>query len=605
MEKFIYSIKEIEDKAKITFSERQLKKDWLGKHIELISSKTVLQDLKLGEESYLEAESLDDVYEKFRLYQQSLVHYFLAYFRSHGKDRKTETELINAKEEYHSHLFNYFLNISDDFNYFKKDFNFILNLESVLKEGEELKSVKDALEQFEYNKQAYELYKNIIDVKEERIDFVRTMLIEYKNKKTKVADEISRELQVLFIKKIKELEQISNNHTVLVKVNRTRLLNLLKFVRYFNTKSYSHYKNIISKFYSYRSISYYIENEFSFEDYEGLEKNYDLYIKNTKVEGNNTVLNDAQSYLISILKEYNKNYFKHNLQKFLFDNEIQEFDINRLFFVEKFYKVIDTLDFDILKELNHLKSLERALDKNVKIEELLNLLDRSYLSICDILSESLVNIYENNFAKIEEIRNFKLLIVDKMKKQEFLIIFKDIVNIGRSLSNDIVISSLHVSNEHLSFDLTKDTIINKRKEQKLNISFYNNKKESFDTLDIYHDKVKEINIANLFTYFLEETYDKLILLNPIEEKTNIKYLNKDELIEFNKRKYLLLREKSNIIIDMNEGLIVKEENTNTINLEFNKMIQINKFNKRARTLKFGMNYFDSRYEYILERIDIE
>lgn len=203
MEKFIYSIKEIEDKAKITFSERQLKKDWLGKHIELISSKTVLQDLKLGEESYLEAESLDDVYEKFRLYQQSLVHYFLAYFRSHGKDRKTETELINAKEEYHSHLFNYFLNISDDFNYFKKDFNFILNLESVLKEGEELKSVKDALEQFEYNKQAYELYKNIIDLKEERIDFVRTMLIEYKNKKTKVADEISRELQVLFIKKNK------------------------------------------------------------------------------------------------------------------------------------------------------------------------------------------------------------------------------------------------------------------------------------------------------------------------------------------------------------------------------------------------------------------
>lgn len=599
MKRFIYSIKEIEDKAKLMYSERQLKKDWLAKHIEIISSKTVLKDLKLGSGYWEDAENTEDKYEKFRLYQQSLAHYFLAYFRGNGKDKRSEKELLHAKEEYHSHMFNYFLKIADDFDYYQKDCDFITEMAKILEEEEKLKSIQDALNTFYYNIEAFSLYKDIMSLKETRMDLVRNKLKEYQDSRTKVAKEISEKLEKSFMDKIQELDKIVGNSNILLKIDRKRLQNLLKFIAYFNTKSFLKYKNLISKFYNYRALRYYIENEFSYEDYEGLDRNYKLFEKIKDIKESNEVVEQCGKIFIKILEDYNKNYLEHNLEK-IFAHD-KDFDSANLLLPEKFIKKLESTDFDLVKEIEHFKVLEKALDENIKSEEIISILDRSYVHGADVIKEKFIENYERNLKKIEDIRNFKLTFADKKSGNNFVIICKDKINIGRHQENDIVIDNKYISRRHLAFDLNEDKIINGRGEN-ANITFYNNKKEIIDTLDIYHDKVRELNLGNLFTFLLEETYDKIIMLKPLKEKTNLPYLEKSETDNFLKTAYILLPDKNSIIIDTENKGILQEESMQSLTFNFSNVIQVKKKGRSFRTMKPGLNYFDNRFEYILEKL---
>jgi hypothetical protein len=597
MKRFIYSIKEIEDKAKLMYSERQLKKDWLAKHIEIISSKTVLKDLKLGSSYWEDAENTEDKYEKFRLYQQSLAHYFMAYFRSNGKDKKSEKELIHAKEEYHSHMFNYFLKIADDFDYYQKDCDFIKEMAKILEEEEKLKSIQDALNTFYYNIEAFSIYKDIMSLKETRMDLVRNKLKEYQDSRTKVAKEISERLEKSFIERIQELDKIVGNSSILLKIDRKRLQNLLKFIAYFNTKSFLKYKNLISKFYNYRALRYYIENEFSYEDYEGLERNYKLFEKIKDIKESNEVVEQCGKFFIKILEDYSKSYLEHNLEK-IFAHD-KNFDSANLLLPEKFLKKLESTDFDLVKEIEHFKALEKALDENIKSEEIISILDRSYLYGADIMKEKFIENYEKNLQKIEDIHHFKLTFIDKKSENNFIVIFKDKVSIGRHVENDIVINNKYISRKHLVFDLNEDKIINGSSE---NITFYNNKKEIIDILDIYHDKVREINLGNLFTFLLEETYDKSIMLKPLKEKTNLPYLENSERESFLKTAYILLPNKNSLIIDTEKKGILQEESAQSLTFNFSNVIQVKKKGRNFRTMKPGLNYFDNRFEYILEKI---
>lgn len=599
MKKFIYSIKEIEDKAKLTYSDRQLKKDWLAKHIEIISSKTVLKDLKLGGNYWLEAENTEDKYEKFRLFQQSLAHYFLAYFRSNGKDKKSEKELNRAKEEYHSHLFNYFLKISDDFDYYEKDCEFIKELASILEKEEKLTSIEEALNTFYYNIEAFSLYKKILDLKENRLEHCRFKLKEYQDSRTKVAFEISKKLQKVFVEKLQELDKIVNNSTLLLKADRKKLQNLLKFIKYFNTKSYIKYKNIISKFYSLRALRYFIENEFSYEDYEGLNRNYKLYEKTMEIKETNKITEEAKDILTRVLNDYNEGYMNHNLNM-IFSHH-KDFESSKLFIIEKFIKKLESSDFDLIKELDSFKALEKAIDENIKIEEILMLLDRSRLSSEEIIRNKFKERYSENLEKIEGLSKFKLSIIDKKMDKNYIILCKENIKIGRKNKNDIVIDNKYISREHLTFDLSQDKIINGGSEKK-NISYWNNKKEIIYTLDIYHDKIREINIGNLFTYFLEESYNKNIVLNPVKEKSNVAYLSDQELKNFIQKKYILMPEKNDFVLDTESSKIIPEENQKSLSLHFSNVIQVKKKGRSFRTIKPGLNYFDNRFEYILERL---
>jgi hypothetical protein len=149
------------------------------------------------------------------------------------------------------------------------------------------------------------------------------------------------------------------------------------------------------------------------------------------------------------------------------------------------------------------------------------------------------------------------------------------------------------------FDLNEDKIINGSSE---NITFYKNKKEIIDILDIYHDKVREINLGNLFTFLLEETYDKSIMLKPLKEKTNLPYLENSERESFLKTAYILLPNKNSLIIDTEKKGILQEESAQSLTFNFSNVIQVKKKGRNFRTMKPGLNYFDNRFEYILEKI---
>lgn len=592
MKKVIYSIKEIEKKALETYQDRQIKKDWLSKHMELISSKTVLKDLRLGETYLEEANAVKETYEKIRLYQQGLAHYFLAYFRSHGKDRKAERELENAKEEYCSHLFNYFLSVVDDFESFESDMDFIKELAEVLNKEEKLGNTKEPLEKFYYNLDAFNLYKSVINLELEDINHIRNRFKEFKEKENKVVKVITKNLEIQFNENIQYLEKTTGNSNLLIKVDRTKLQKSLKYVKYFNLKLYNKYKNIVANFYTLRAVRIYLENEFTYEDYEGLIRNYKLFEKLPKLEFENKLIEDNKKYLFMLIKDYNKAFVEHNFEKIF--HEDAEFQSDSLFLAEKFLRNLESADHEVLKELGHLSILEKEVDKAVKIEEILLLLKRSNLTFADFLNKKLETRYSNIRENIENIEKYKFIILDKRTNEKVTLLKKDRIDIGRTEENDIVILNKYISRKHMSIDLINNELVNGAKENKANMTYYNNKAEVFDRLNISIDRIKEINLGNLFTYDIKETEEENILMAPLAEKTNKKYLSEGEMSEFEKKSYLLVKNQGLIPIEMNneDELVVIDD----------KGLQVKRGNKMARTIKFGLNYFDNRYEYILERI---
>ncbi len=595
MKNLIYSIEEIEEKSRMIYNDRQIKKDWLAKHIEIISSKTVLKDLKLGENYYYDAHDTKERYEKFRLYQQAIGHFYLAYFRSNGKDRKAERELAKTKEEYHTHLFTFFLEGVDDFDYYKEELEFLEELKRVIELGEKLPSVVEVLQKFQENRDAYILFENIMSLKEEKIDFVREKIKNYKNNKNEVIKTITKEIQKRYEKEMRYLEDISNDRILFIKANRIKIQEALKFIRYFNSKNYIYLKSIITKFFSYRSINLFIENECTYEDYDGLMRNYSIFERIENTKESNRAVEEMRGLTLKSLRDYNKIFFNQNFQK-LFIKDI-DFYPNYIFLVEKFIRKIESLDLDILKELEHLKNLEKEIDKNIKIEEINNMLLKSNLTFSKELENTLKIKYKENEESYKDIGHFLLSIIDKKMDKIYKIFYKDKISIGRSEENDYVINNKFISKKHIYIDLKTNEIINIEKD-KIPVTFVNNKNKKIKKVNIIEDKIREINLANLFTYQMAETIENTIVFNPLEEKTNKKYLEEFELNAFLKEKLIFLNRENEIFIDTEKFRVEKEGD---IKISIDKVVKIIR-NKNSRTIKFGLNYFDNRFEYLLERI---
>ncbi len=595
MKSLIYSIGEIEEKSRMIYNERQIKKDWLAKHMEILSSKTVLKDLKLGESYYYDAQDTEDKYEKFRLYQQAIGHFYLAYFRSSGKDRKAERDLEKAKEEYHTHLFTYFLKGVDDFNYYKEDLKFLEELKRVIEMGEKLPGVLEVLEKFKENRDAYILFDNIMNLKEEKIDLVREEIKKYKNSKNEVIKTITKEIQKRYEKEMLYLESISSDRVSFIKANRIKIQEGLKFIRYFNSKNYIYLKNLITKFFSYRSITLFIENEYSYEDYEGLIRNYSIFERVENIKESNRAIEEMRGILLRALRDYNKIYVSHNFQK-LFLKDI-DFYPNYIYLVEKFIRKIESMDLDILKELDYLKNLDKEIDKNIKIEEIMTMLSRSNLTFAEELNGKLGEMHKKNEEGYDDVSDFSLKIIDKKMDKLYTILYKNRISIGRSDENDFVLKNKYISNNHILINLEKNEIIN-LKNEKGPITYVNNKNEIIEKVNIHQDRIREINLGNLFTYQISETIENTIVFDPLEEKTNKKYLKDFELSSFLKEKVIFLNKKNDIFIDTERFRVDKEGD---LEVSIGKIIKIGR-NKNSRSIKFGLNYFDNRFEYVLERI---
>lgn len=603
MSKIIYSIFEIEKKASLINADRELKKDWLSKSMELVSSKTVLKDIKLGEQEIKKSENSSEELEKLIFLQEAIGYFCMGNLRANGKDRKASKSLEESIETYMSLLLKYFLELYKNLAMYELNYDILEEIAYALRERNNRIDVREILNEYDRNKIIFDFYKEIVELREESTENLRKKYKEYieennsdfaKNVKAKLAEE--------FRNKKDFFSSLINDETLLNKANRIEIQKNLKFIRYFNTSLYLKFKNIVYKYFSYKSIKQYFENEYTYIDYEGLERIFKVYSKTLEITESNQLITEEEIKLKKLILKYSDAYTFYNFNLF-FDFSQKEFSLEKLIIVEKFIRNIDNNDKNIINHLNLLRNLENLVEVQNKIELIIRQVEVCDLSFKNELLKRLYYLHHKNKQNLTVGNKYKLIIRDLEKNINYHFIKKEEVELGRSRSNEIRLNNKYVSRKHLKFGMNDGNIINYEKASVKNVSYINNNsKETISIKNLFFDDVREINIGNLFT-FKVDTKENYVLLEPYIIKSNRALLTEEEVEEFGSNRYILLKDVNKIYLDVQKEKVYMKEakiNKKDIKIELNKWPIIKIGNDIETTMQIGKNLLNDNFKVDFE-----
>ena len=592
MSKTIYSIFEIEKKASLINADRELKKDWLSKSMELVSSKTVLKDIKLGEQELKKVEKASEEFEKLIFIQEAIGYFYMGNIRANGKDRKAFKSLEENIEVYHSLLFRYFLDIYQNIEMYQLNYEILEEIAFALREGNNRLDVREVLNQYEKNKVIYDFYLEIIELKEDSIEKVRKKYKEYiAESSLEFAIVVKERLASEFKIKREYLNNLINNEENLKKAEKIEMQKSLKFISYFNTSLYLKFKNIIYKYFSLLSTRQYFENEYTYIDYQGIDRIFKTFSSFSKNSEKNQLIMEEEIKQKKTLLKYSDAYIFYNLNLF-FDFSSREFFIENLFKVERFIRAIENEDRLIMSHLVILREIENIIEIQRKIEEIIKLLELSQLTFKNELLKRLYYIHFKNKKKLDLGNEFKLIIKDIENNKNYYFIKKEEVYLGRNSSNEIRINSKYVSRRHLKIHLNNGTLLNYEKDGKSNISYINNNsKENIREKNFYFDDIKEINIGNVFTFKVEPK-ENYIELYSFLDKSNKAFLETKEIEDFSSNHYILIKNLNKCYLDIQKSCIYTKEkrvNKNDIKIDFVNWPSLKIANDMESTLQLGEN----------------
>lgn len=603
MSKIIYSIFEIEKKASLINADRELKKDWLSKSMELVSSKTVLKDIKLGEQEIKKSENSSEELEKLIFLQEAIGYFCMGNLRANGKDRKASKSLEESIETYMSLLLKYFLELYKNLAMYELNYDILEEIAYALRERNNRIDVREILNEYDKNKIIFDFYKKVIELKEDSIESLRKKYKEYieennsdfaKNVKAKLAEEF-RNKKDFFVNLI-------SDEILLNKANRIEIQKNLKFIKYFNTSLYLKFKNIVYKYFSYKSIKQYFENEYTYIDYEGLERIFKIYSKTLEITESNQLITEEEIKLKKLILKYSDAYTFYNFNLF-FDFSQKEFSVEKLIIVEKFIRNIDSNDKNIINKLSLLRNLENLVEIQNKIELIIRQVEVCDLSFKNELLKRLYYLHHKNKQNLTVGNKYKLIIRDLEKNINYHFIKKEEVELGRSRSNEIRLNNKYVSRKHLKFGMNDGNIINYEKASVKNVSYINNNsKETISIKNLYFDDVREINIGNLFT-FKVDTKENYVLLEPYIIKSNRALLTEEEVEDFGSNRYILLKDVNKIYLDVQKEKVYMKEvkiNKKDIKIELNKWPIIKIGNDIETTMQIGKNLLNDNLKVDFE-----
>ena len=603
MSKIIYSIFEIEKKASLINADRELKKDWLSKSMELVSSKTVLKDIKLGEQEIKKAEKSSEELEKLIFFQEAIGYFCMGNLRANGKDRKAAKSLEESIETYMSLLLKYFLELYKNLAMYELNYDILEEIAYALRERNNRVDVREILSEYEKNKVIYDFYREIIELREDSTENLRKKYKEYiEENNSDFAKNVKVKLSEEFRNKKDFFSKLVNDEILLKKANRIEIQKNLKFIKYFNTSLYLKFKNIVYKYFSYKSIKQYFENEYTYIDYEGLERTFKVYSKTLEITESNQLITEEEIKLKKVILKYSDAYTFYNFNLF-FDFSQKEFSVEKLIIVEKFIRNIVNYDKNIISNLSLLRNLENLLEVQKKIEQIIRQVEICDLSFKNELLKRLYYLHHKNKDNLSVGDNYKLIIRDLEKNINYHFIKKEEIELGRSRSNEIRLNNKYVSRKHLKFVMNDGNIVNYEKAKMRNISYINNNsKETIGTKNLFFDDVREINIGNIFT-FRVDTKENYTLLDPFLIKSNRALLTDEEIEGFVANKYILMKDVNKIYLDVQkENIYIKEAKINKkdIKLELNKWPIVKIGNDIETTIQIGENILNENFKIYLE-----
>jgi len=605
MAKIIYSIFEIEKKSNLVNTERELKKDWLSKSMELVSSKTVLKDIKQGDAELKKVEENSEEFEKLLFLQEALSYFYMGNFRANGKDRRAAKGLEETIEKYHVHLLNYFLNIYKEIPMYELNYDILEEIAFALREGNNRIDVKELLLEYEKNKIAFDFYKNLMNLKEDSIDSIRKT---YKdliaNEKSEFILNIKNRFNDEFKKRNEYLEKISESEDSLREADRVEIQNSLKFVKYFNSNLYLKHRNIIFKYFNLYSTRQYFENEYTYIDYSGIDRIYKVFSNTQNIEEKNQLIVEEEIKIKKVLLKYSDAYIFYNFNVF-FDFNRDDYSIENLLLVEKFIRNIDNSDRIIISHLTLLRELKNPIEKQKKLEQIIKLVEISEVSFKNELLKRLLYIHHKTKAELQIGESFRLIFKDLETNISYHFIKKDEIELGRSRSNEIRLNNRYVSRKHLKINNKNETLVNYENDGRKNYTLINNNgKEFIGTKKFVYDDINEFNIGNLYT-FKVKTEESFISLSPFLEKSNRAYLNDFEKEEFDLNRYIIIKKLDKFYLNLQkQEIYVKDKkiNKNDIKIEVNNWVTIKIGNDLENTLQLGENILDENYRIFFEKL---
>lgn len=605
MGKIIYSIFEIEKKANLANTERELKKDWLSKSMELLSSKTVLKDIKQGDAELKKVEENSEEFEKLLHLQEALSYFYMGNFRASGKDRRAEKGLEETIEKYHVHLLNYFLDIYKEIPMYEINYDILEEISFALREGNNRIDVKELLEEYEKNKIAFDFYKSLMSLQEDSIELVRK---KYKDliakEKSEFIVNLRNRFNEEFKRKIEYLEKISEEENSLRDADRVEIQNSLKFTKYFNTNLYLKHRNTIFKYFNMNNVRKYLENEYTYIDYQGLERIFKIFINAKKIEEKNQLIVEEEIKLKKILLKYSDGYIFYNFNLF-FDFTRDDYSIENLLLVEKFIRNINNSDRIIISHMTLLEELKNPIEKQKKLEQIIKLVEISELSFKNELLKRLLYIHHKTKLELQIGESFRLIFTDLETNTSYHFIKKEEIELGRGRSNEIQLNNKHISRKHLKINSRNETIINYENEGKFNYTYVNNNgKEVIDTKKLLFHDISEFNVGNLYT-FKVSVEENFISVNPFLEKSNRAYLTDLEKELFNLNRYIIIKKPEKYYLNLQKKEVyVKDRkvNKNDIKIEINNWVTIKIGNDLENTLQLGENFIDENYKVYFQKL---
>lgn len=605
MGKVIYSIYEIERKAKFINTERELKKDWLSKSMELVSSKTVLKDLKQGEAEFKKTEETQEKFQKLLYLQEALGYFYLGNFRSSGKDRRATKGLEETIEKYQSLLLSYFLEIYTKVEMYNLNYDILEEMSFALRAGNSRIDVKAILEAYDKNKIAFDFYKELLELKEESIELVRKKYKELiANDKSEFIVNIRKSCNEEFKKANDYLQSAVEDEESIKSLDRIAIQNSLKLIRYFNSNLHMRYKNIIYKYFNIVKLRDYFEFEYTYIDYSGLDKIYKLFLAVKNVDEKNKLVIEEELKLKMAILKYSDAFIFYNFNLF-FDWNRDDFLIENLLLVEKFIRDIENSDRMIISHLTLVKELKEPAERQKKIEKIIRLVEISDLSYKKELLKRLLFIHHKNKNELNINSAYRIILTDLEKNKKYHFIMKDEIELGRSRSNEIRLNNKFIGRKHLKINSKAELLMNYKKLDEKNQTYINNKgNEIIDEKSFVYDDINEMNIGNLYTYKVINN-SSFIYLKPFEDKCNRVYLDKKAIEEFNQINYILMKKNDSIYLNLqNESVNTKETgfNKNDIKVEFVNWAIVKIGNDIENTLQLGENFIDENIKIQFEKI---
>lgn len=605
MGKVIYSIFEIEKKSNLLNIERELKKDWLSKSMELLSSKTVLKDIKQGEVELKKADETNEEFEKLIFLQEALAYFYMGNFRANGKDRRVAKGLEETIEKYHALLINYFLDIYKKVEMYEINYDILEEMSIALREGNNRVDVKEILSEYEKNKIAFDFYKELMSLKENSIELIR------KKYKELIAGETSEfiiNLKNRFNEEFKKanefLTEISQKSELIKNADRIDIQNKLKLISYFNSNIYTRQKNIIFKYFNLIKIRNYFENEYTYSDYKGIEMIYKIFEIIKKLEEKNQLIIEEETKLKKIILKYSDAFIFYNFNLF-FDFNREDYYIENLFLVEKFIKNIENPDRIIISHMTLLKELREPEEKQKKLEQIINLVEISDVSFRSELLKRLLFLHHKNKENLRIGDSFRVIFKDLEKKINYHFIKKDEIELGRSRSNEIRVNTKYISRKHLKIECKNEVLVNYKKENENKLTYINNNgREVIDRKSFLYDDINEINIGNLFTYKVINN-ENFIFFIPFLEKCNRIFISEFEMDNFLMNRYIIIKKESRYFLNLqDEEVYIKDRrnNKNDVKIEINNWVSVKIGNDFENTLQLGENNIDENFRILFEKI---